>query len=1463
MAVFEPRPGSRLGDWVLLRRGGAGEWEEAWIAQDGSGALGVAYLLRSARGADLGRLVSLRHPALVELVGLGERPTPFLVREMIGGKPLSAYMMSGAAPEDLAISITAQVASGLAALHAEGLCHGLLSDSRVLVESIRDPRVLLVGQGLAGERWQGGLDHAAPESVRGAVTEPPADVYALGLVLWQLLHGRLPWAEHGRSQALLRRGREQPRARAGSPALRSLVEACLALEPASRPTAIEVVRSLEDLGARLRSPDTLQLRSRARNITVLEPRVRRQLDRWLDEGGRLGILGPSGSGRTRLLDALSTALRVRGMPYARVGPGGHTWDAIEHALTCPGLPGAPVPLPTWAPGGTRAQLAAQALAGRAPGGFHLLVDDFDLLDLPSRDCLALLATDGRVRICVSAREAPPWASQACELTPWRREQVLQLLRGVLGEVEGQEELADQLWSVAGGVPGPTIQRLLALVQAGALRWDVLTWRVVPERLPRAMQDTTVPDDPLGGLGAVARRLGAFLSLVGAPCTVEYLCHLAGVEEEDGRMGARELIHGGLARVEHRQVLPRNAEALEELRRACDDPREVFRRLLEQQLDLPESGSARLAWYLLGAEDPEPIVAHGAAAIEAASLREPADGARVADGLWRIQPCAALVVPRMRALARAGREQEALALGRRIVEAAGEGAERQQVAATMAWVYARLPDEVERALAWVQRCRSLPGESPEALTEVEARLHLEAGDLPAAVQAARSIADREAPEGDPERLDRWISLRALWARALQRSGSLDLAIGVLEPIPRQLGQDRPTRAALDGLLGSLLLEAGRYAEATVAMELALGRELGLPPVARASLLMDIGTARRVLGNRDLALQAWRESLLLLERAGSGPLALEVLERMARCLRELARNEEAEAAGRLGYGRAVESGDEAAAARAALGLVALFVDRGELDEADRWLQRAREACGAEPEPWQTAWLARWLGELALRRRDGDAVPLLEAAGHSARLAGDSGLVGVVRALLCFARARRGLFADLDAELTGVLEPLRHAGGGEELAEARLWLAEALHAGGRPEDAEREATRALVFAEEVGHHLLRERARQLIARIGRPQREEPEIAQLGQLIELAVAVVRETDTDSLLQRIAKSAQDLLDAERSFVLLGDEGTMEVVASSSRDGLDPGRPSTSVVHRALREGKEVIAADISERSDLRDAISVLTLDLGSAMCVPLIEAEQTLGAIYVDSRRSATVEPATAVRLLRALAGYAAVAVSNVERLAQVSRRAEEAAEIAHDLRSPAASISILAEELLGALPGGHSGRDRVLRILEASRRIQGMASAMLEAESLHRQPLDLSGLVGRTVALEEPAARQAGVALELDLEPGLEVEGDALGLSRVLSNLVGNAVRYSPRGGVVTVQLAPCEAGACCRVRDRGPGIPGGAEQTIFQRGVQVGEGTGRRGLGLAIARRIVEQHGGRIEARSLGDRGAEVLFTVPLAG
>ena len=1459
-ARFEPRPGAPLGDWVLQRPGGSGEWEGSWLVQDGAGALGVAYLLPAGRGLDIGRLAALKHPALVELVGMGERPVPYLVRERIAAKPLAAYMMSGAAPEGLAISIVAQVASGLAALHAEGLCHGMLSDSRVLVESIREPRVLLVGQGLAGQRWQGGLDHAAPECVRGSLTEPAADVYTLGLVLWQLLHGRLPWAEHGRSQALLRRGREQPRARAGSGPVRALVEACLAIDPVHRPTALEVVRGLEELGARLSAPDGLHLRRRARSITVLEGRVRKQLDRWLDNGGRLGILGPSGSGRTRLLDAMSTALRVRGLPFVRITPGGHAWDAIEHALCSPGLPGPPVMFPSWAPEDSRAQVGALALAQRAPGGFHLLVDDYELLDEPSRACLAVLAGDPRAAICVSAREAPTWVEWSCALEPWKREQVLQLLRGVLGEVQGQEDLAGQLWTVAGGVPGPTIQRLLALVNARALRWDVLRWAVVPDRLPRALQDTTVPDDPLAGLGPVARRLGSTLALAGAPCTIEYLCHLAAVDEDEGRMCVRELIHAGLARVEHRQMLPRNAEALADLRRACEAPRSVYRRLAAQQLELPEIASARLGWLLLGAEDAGLVEVHGAGSIEAVSLRDAAEGVQLARGLWRIMPHASLVAPFIRALGRAGDTREAVEFGDRWIGAEPLAPEAPLVAATVAWVLARAGARDE-ATAWVGRCRSLEGVEPELLCEVEARLAFANGELPSAAMAARRLADREAPEDDPERLDRWLVLRALWARALQRGGSPDLAIGVLEPVPAELGRCRPHRAALDGLLGAMLLDAGRYREAAGAIELALGREQGLPPVARARLLHDLGRAQRVLGNREEALRSWRESLAVLERAGEQRLGLRALDELARCLRELCRVEEAEAAGRLGFGRASELGEHLQAAQAALGLVELFVQRRDLDEASRWWVRAEGELDTSPSERLEAVLACWRGELALRRHDAHTVELLEDARQLAGATLGPAASAVVAAQLVLARTRAGGLEHSASIVEDTLGPLRKVGAGLELATARLWIAEALHLLGRAEEAEREASKASIFAEEVGHLRLEEQATQVLARVGSRAAQEPRAEQLGQLLELAMAVVRERDTDALLGRIASSALELLHAERAFVLIGSVGTMEVAAAVCRDGLIPGRPSTSVVNRALQEGKEVIVADISERSDLRGSISVLTMDLGSAMCVPMIHDELTLGAIYVDSQRSATVEPARAVQLLRTLAGYGAVAVSHVEQLQRVARQAEDAAEIAHDLRSPAASITILAEELRRTLPAGHSGHERVQRIMDASQHIQDMTGTMLRAEELLLQPVDLSQLVRRAVALEEPAAQRQGVSLSLDLEPELEVQGDALALSRVVSNLVANAVRHSPRGGSVSVHVAVDDDEIICRVRDHGPGIPRGAERSIFERGVQVGDGVGRRGLGLAIARRIVEQHGGRIGARNLGGQGAEVVFTVPL--
>jgi len=1434
---------------------------DTWLAMNGTGRLGVVRLLQAAPRVDIGVLASLHHPVLAEVLGGGSEPVPHVVREYVPGKPLSAYIMSGAAPAQLALSIAAQAASGLAALHAHGLVHGLLAPGRVQVESIHEPRIRLTGFGLTPEKWQGGLDQAAPECMRGAAAEPAADVYALGLLTWQLVHGSLPFAELGRSQALLRRSREVPKAEKGSAGLRAMLEACLSLEPGRRPGAVELVRSLQDLGARLVAPDWLHLERRARAVTVLTPPVRRSLDRWLEAGGRLALQGSPGSGRSCLLDALGSALRARRRPYLRIGPGKRAWDPVEHALTAPGLPGAPVALPGWPQLQLRAEAAALALVGRCPAGFHLLVDDLDELDEPTRLVLDLLAEDGRVHLGVGTCVAPDWAGIRCVLAPWSREQVAQLVLGVLGSVDASDSLVDQLWTVAGGVPADTARRLLRLVRGGALRWDVVSWRVVEELVPTILDAASSDAEPIGPLGEEARALLGYLACAELPCTVEYLCYLAEVDEERGRLALQQLVDAGLVRVEQRQALPRDARSRALLESGCADLAAVHRRLLGQQLELSDADPVRLGWHLLGARAVELVPAHGAAAIAAASRRNPPDGARLADGLWGLVPHAALAAPRMLALSEVGRQVEALQLGERLVGERPHSAEALAIMTAMACITAQLPDREAEALAWAGRVRSVTGEPPGELAVMEARLHARLGRLDMAIEAARRLADGPVPVALHD-LDRWLAMRTLWASLVLLLGELENAVQLLETVPVELGAGRPSRARLDSCLGALLLEAGRLQDAVRAMERATDVAVGLPVLERGRLLRDIAAARHALGQRDEALERWQQAAVLLERAGDPREVLPVLTELSRGLREARRLEEAEAAGRQAYARASELGEDRVVARAALGIGDVFLERGDWVRADRWYRRGAEVVDLSADPDFHAALAERRAVLAVRRRDKSATRLAEEALRASQAAGVSARICRAQAVLALCRARDGQAQGLSEVREQILEPLRIAGDAVELADARLWLAEALLVAGRVDDAERETARALVYAQEVGHTELRARARALGARIRGNQGEDLGGRQLSQLLDLAVAVVREKDTDRLLDRIARSARDLLDGERAFVLLERDGELVPGAAACRRGLHPGRPSMSVVNRALQDGREVIAPDISERADLRDAISVLNMDLGSAMCVPMVDGSHTLGAIYVDSRQANEHDLAAAVRLLRALAAYAAVAVSNARHLHSVSQRAEEAAEIAHDMRSPAASIRILAVELGEQLSAGSAANDKLQRILDAAQRLETLANALLDAESFSRRPLDLSNLVMRASAIEEPAARQAGLRLALDLEPGIVVEGDPLALSRLLANLVGNAVRHGPKGTVVSIRLVAERDMAVCFVRDQGPGFPLGAEEAIFRRGARYGGGKPGHGLGLAIARHIVEQHGGRISARNL-ERGAEFCFHLPMGG
>ena len=113
-----------------------------------------------------------------------------------------------------------------------------------------------------------------------------------------------------------------------------------------------------------------------------------------------------------------------------------------------------------------------------------------------------------------------------------------------------------------------------------------------------------------------------------------------------------------------------------------------------------------------------------------------------------------------------------------------------------------------------------------------------------------------------------------------------------------------------------------------------------------------------------------------------------------------------------------------------------------------------------------------------------------------------------------------------------------------------------------------------------------------------------------------------------------------------------------------------------------------------------------------------------------------------------------------------------------------------------------------------------------------------------------------------GLTIAGDSTKLTWALSNLIANALRYTPRGGRVRLEGTPEDAAVLVSVSDTGPGIPPDQRERIFERFVQGGDGgdAGAAGLGLAIVRDIVQAHGGRIHLESEVGKGSRFILELP---
>jgi signal transduction histidine kinase len=221
--------------------------------------------------------------------------------------------------------------------------------------------------------------------------------------------------------------------------------------------------------------------------------------------------------------------------------------------------------------------------------------------------------------------------------------------------------------------------------------------------------------------------------------------------------------------------------------------------------------------------------------------------------------------------------------------------------------------------------------------------------------------------------------------------------------------------------------------------------------------------------------------------------------------------------------------------------------------------------------------------------------------------------------------------------------------------------------------------------------------------------------------------------------------------------------------------------------------------------------------------------------------------------------------------RRRRLTVDVAHELRTP---LTVLQGNLEGMLEGVYQPTPEALRgLLDETRLLTRLVDdlrtlALAEAGQLHfdLQRLDVAGLLADARTSFGGQADGLGVRLEVDAPDALPpVRGDAQRLAQVLGNLISNALRHTPPGGQVTLSARAADGGVIVRVADTGPGIPPQDRPYVFDRfwkgdPARTRDGKGGAGLGLAIARQLVESHGGRIWVEDDDAPGATLAFSLP---
>lgn len=215
----------------------------------------------------------------------------------------------------------------------------------------------------------------------------------------------------------------------------------------------------------------------------------------------------------------------------------------------------------------------------------------------------------------------------------------------------------------------------------------------------------------------------------------------------------------------------------------------------------------------------------------------------------------------------------------------------------------------------------------------------------------------------------------------------------------------------------------------------------------------------------------------------------------------------------------------------------------------------------------------------------------------------------------------------------------------------------------------------------------------------------------------------------------------------------------------------------------------------------------------------------------------------------------------------------IMHDLGNPVATVFMNLQHIDRQIGDDYPElKPAVRRAIAQAERQRQLIRSIAEVfaadlagsrDSIEGNSPDLVAVAAETVAACAPAASEAGVTLCPFFSGPIAVLGEKLALSRVIENLLVNAIRHSPKGGTVSLSFETDGDFAVCRIEDQGPGVDTSLGERIFQPFVQGKSNEGQSGLGLYFCRLTVEMWGGSIEVGNRESGGAAFSFRLPLAG